>query len=78
MSKSRASERKRSSKGAGLLRSAAQNLLGGSLARYSPLLRYFAVGLWVYRRLKKRSAGQRAKFTLKPGDAFEIRSKPRK
>ncbi|MDA8396458.1 MAG: hypothetical protein M0Z29_01220 [Actinomycetota bacterium] len=78
MSKSRASERKRPAKGPGLLGSAAQKLLGGSLARFSPALRYFAIGLWVYRRLKKRSMGQKAKITLKPGDAFEIRSKPRK
>ncbi|MDA8117369.1 MAG: hypothetical protein M0000_08390 [Actinomycetota bacterium] len=78
MSKSSASEKKRASRLAGLLGPTAQKLASGTLARYSPALRYIAIGLWVYRKLKKRSMGQSAKITLKPGDAFEIRSKLRK
>ncbi len=78
MSKSSASEKKRISRVSRLLGPSAQKLAAGTLARYSPVVRYIAIGVWVYRKLKKRSIGQSTKITLKPGDAFEIRSKLRK
>ncbi|CAG4930630.1 MULTISPECIES: hypothetical protein [Acidithrix] len=49
-------------------------LLKGRLARYSPLVRYFVIGAWVYNRLKKRGRGGNARIVLKDGENLKITS----
>lgn len=52
--------------------------MGGPLSRFAPIIKYFAVAVWVYRVLKRRSAPRTAKVVVKAGEAIEISTKARR